>query len=232
MTFKRNYSTTTPTDSLKDRSYEYYEYRENQNSSERNLNRSTESNDISNISSRSSPFSLSSSYGRSPSSQLTSPNLLNYYYARPSRSSTPKYPLSGRSLSTGSRQSRIHHIKVELEPETLDFKRNLKKACSEDIVNDQTDKPQLKLGDLVYVDSSRGLLSGKLRYLGPTSFKEGHFAGVELDYPYGRHNGKVEGKRYFTCRNNHGLMVPCTKVFAQRRVDPSKQKNTRFADDV
>lgn len=74
-------------------------------------------------------------------------------------------------MSTGSRQPRIHHIKVELEPENLDFKRNLKKACSEDAMKDQTDKPQLKLGDLVYVDSSRGLLSGKLRYLGPTSFK-------------------------------------------------------------
>lgn len=155
-------------------------------------------------SSRSSPYSRGSS--------LTSPSLINFHYVRPSRSSTPKFTASPtpRSLSTGSRTPRIHHIKVELESDTLDFKKSLKKACSEDLKagsgeespitlrarKEEKEKPQLKLGDHVWVDSSKGLLGGKLRYLGPTKFREGHWCGVELELPYGKHDGKVEGKRF------------------------------------
>lgn len=201
VTFKRNYLTPKELD----RSYEYYyEYEKKRN--ERSLDRSTGSTaDMLDISSRSSPYSRQSS--------LTSPSLINFHYVRPSRSSTPKFTASPtpRSLSTGSRTPRIHHIRVELEPDALDFKKSLKKACSEDLKADgrereesplvtrskeEQEKPLLKLGDHVWVDSSKGLLGDKLRYLGPTKFREGHWCGVELELPYGRHDGKVEGKRY------------------------------------
>jgi len=123
-----------------------------------------------------------------------------------------------------------------VEPDSLDFKRTLKKACSEDLKDNKEikEKPLLKLGDYVYIDSSKGLLSGKLRYLGPTDFKSGHWCGVELDLPYGKHDGKVEGKRYFTCKRNYGLFAPCHKVFKQRKADPTDKpfKSTRFAEEV
>ena len=201
VTFKRNYLTPKELD----RSFEYYEY-ERQNERQ-NLNRSTGSSDV---------FTDGSLKSASPYSRLTSPSLINFHYVRPSRSSTPTFQATTRSLSTGSRQPIIHHIKVEIEPEALDFKRSLKKACSEDLKDsrdkkdsrdikdsrgnkdsnkDVNDRYELKLGDFVWVDSSIGLLSGKLRYLGPTEFKFGHWAGVELELPYGKHDGKVEGKR-------------------------------------
>ena len=99
---------------------------------------------------------------------------------------------------------------MELEGDALDFKKSLKKACSEDPKTgsgeesapltsksrDEKEKPLLKLGDHVWVDSSKGLLGGKLRFLGPTKFREGHWCGVELELPYGKHDGKVEGKRF------------------------------------
>ena len=201
VTFKRNYLTPKELD----RSYEYYyEYEKKRN--DRSLDRSTGSTaDMLDTSSRSSPYSRQSS--------LTSPSLLNFHYVRPSRSSTPKFTASPtpRSLSTGSRTPRIHHIKVELEGDALDFRKSLKKACSEDLKagsgeesplastsasRSKEEKPLLKLGDHVWVDSSKGLLGGKLRYLGPTKFREGHWCGVELELPYGKHDGKVEGKRF------------------------------------
>lgn len=44
----------------------------------------------------------------------------------------------------------------------------------------------LKLGDRVIVQSATaGTRRGYLRYLGPTEFKEGEWAGVELDQPNG-----------------------------------------------
>ena len=210
VTFKRNYLANSP---RLDRSYDYYyEYNASPSSPSRLLNRSTGSSDLD--TSRSSPFSRQSTPALTPTS-LRSPSLVNFHYVRPSRSSTPKLQSSQRSLSSGgggSRQPRIHHIKVEIEPDSLDFKRTLKKACSEDLKDgkeEPKEKPLLKLGDFVYVDSSKGLLSGKLRYLGPTEFREGnwhfslfnkavlnliffsfrnslgHWAGIELELPYG-----------------------------------------------
>lgn len=51
----------------------------------------------------------------------------------------------------------------------------------------------LKVGDRVIVSGNK---SGVLRYLGVTAFKEGVWAGVELDQPLGKNDGSVDGKRY------------------------------------
>jgi hypothetical protein len=58
---------------------------------------------------------------------------------------------------------------------------------------------------------------GYLRFLGTTSFKEGTWAGVELDLMNGKNNGSVGGVRYFTCEPNRGLFVHAAKV--KRKVD-------------
>ena len=61
---------------------------------------------------------------------------------------------------------------------------------------DGTYKPgPLRLGDKVFVNSSKGLMVGKLRYMGSTSFARGQWAGVELDEPLGKNDGQVAGRR-------------------------------------
>ncbi|KAA3674271.1 CAP-Gly domain-containing linker protein 3/4 [Paragonimus westermani] len=52
-----------------------------------------------------------------------------------------------------------------------------------------------------------------LRYIGQISFADGIWLGVELRRPRGRHDGSVAGKRYFTCRPGHGLLVRPSRVF-------------------
>ncbi|KAH8857664.1 CAP-Gly domain-containing linker protein 4 [Schistosoma japonicum] len=54
---------------------------------------------------------------------------------------------------------------------------------------------------------------GIVRYIGPITFAEGIWLGVELRKPRGRHDGCVAGKRYFTCRPGHGLLVRPSRVF-------------------
>jgi dynactin complex subunit len=54
--------------------------------------------------------------------------------------------------------------------------------------------------------------SGVIRFLGPTKFKEGIWAGIELDSPFGRNDGKINGFRYFYCPPNHGVFVHPSKV--------------------
>ena len=44
-------------------------------------------------------------------------------------------------------------------------------------------------------------------YIGPTDFEEGTWVGVELDTADGKHDGSVNGTRYFECRPGHGLFV-------------------------
>ena len=45
----------------------------------------------------------------------------------------------------------------------------------------------------------RRLDCGVLKFLGPTAFSSGRqvWCGIELDLPYGTHDGEVEGRRYF-----------------------------------
>ncbi|KAF9434926.1 hypothetical protein BGZ76_007186 [Entomortierella beljakovae] len=48
---------------------------------------------------------------------------------------------------------------------------------------------------------------GYVRYAGQTSFAPGRWVGVELDLPKGKNAGVVEGKRYFECKDKHGVFV-------------------------
>lgn len=53
---------------------------------------------------------------------------------------------------------------------------------------------------------------GVIRYIGPVEFADGVWLGVELKTPHGKHDGSVQGRRYFTCRQNHGLLVRPSRV--------------------
>ena len=75
----------------------------------------------------------------------------------------------------------------------------------------------LEIGDRVIADSSlpnQSDLVGTLRYIGPTSYKEGTWAGIELDeysldgkLQYGKNDGSVGGVRYFACKPGKGIFV-------------------------
>ncbi len=53
---------------------------------------------------------------------------------------------------------------------------------------------------------------GYLRYCGSTQFANGIWAGIELDREFGRHDGSLCGKRYFTCNKNHGVFCGLDQV--------------------
>ncbi|KAG8238872.1 hypothetical protein J437_LFUL018783 [Ladona fulva] len=48
---------------------------------------------------------------------------------------------------------------------------------------------------------------GVVKYIGQVEFAEGYWFGLEMKEQKGKHDGVVNGKRYFKCKPGHGIMV-------------------------
>lgn len=60
---------------------------------------------------------------------------------------------------------------------------------------------------------------GTIRFVCPTDFgvqgkggEGGDWIGIELDEPTGKNDGEVAGKRYFQCRQGHGVFIRPERV--------------------
>merc|ERR1711991_501496 len=54
---------------------------------------------------------------------------------------------------------------------------------------------------------SAGKQRGTIRYVGDIRGKPGKFVGVELDEPFGKNDGSIEGHKFFECAPNYGCFV-------------------------
>ncbi|XP_075905626.1 dynactin subunit 1 isoform X3 [Nelusetta ayraudi] len=68
----------------------------------------------------------------------------------------------------------------------------------------------VKVGSLVEV-IGKGQ-RGTVAYIGNTLFASGKWVGVILDEAKGKNDGTVQGKRYFTCQENHGIFVRQSQI--------------------
>ncbi|XP_046863372.1 CAP-Gly domain-containing linker protein 1-like [Xenia sp. Carnegie-2017] len=109
-----------------------------------------------------------------------------------------------------SKPNRLHKINIVSKNYTSDVSTILSES--------------LKIGDEVLVGGSK---LGILRYLGPTEFAKGEWAGVELKEPLGKNDGAVAGTRYFTCEMLYGLFAPSSKVTkSKKKVFNAKLSNS------
>ncbi|XP_078346704.1 CAP-Gly domain-containing linker protein 3-like isoform X2 [Oculina patagonica] len=67
---------------------------------------------------------------------------------------------------------------------------------------------QLTAGLSVLVNGELGVV----RYIGQAEFAEGTWLGIEMRKPVGKNDGSVNGKKYFNCKPQHGLMVRPSRV--------------------
>ncbi|KAJ3106821.1 hypothetical protein HDU97_005533 [Phlyctochytrium planicorne] len=80
------------------------------------------------------------------------------------------------------------------------------------VIVQQVLRPQFAPGDRVRVRNDDRI--GVVRYFGETSFSQGVWVGLELDdaglelIHVGKHDGMVQGVRYFSCEAGKGVFVP------------------------
>jgi len=68
----------------------------------------------------------------------------------------------------------------------------------------------MHINDKVRLSDER---TGCVRYIGSVEFAAGEWIGIALDNPFvGENDGVVNGKRYFKCSNNKGILVRREKV--------------------
>lgn len=72
---------------------------------------------------------------------------------------------------------------------------------------------------MVHLSSLSVSLNPFYRYWGTVQFSHGNWAGVELDTPNGKNDGRVAGKRYFSCKENCGLFVKRAALTLELQVD-------------
>ncbi|XP_058860001.1 dynactin subunit 1-like isoform X3 [Acipenser ruthenus] len=82
-------------------------------------------------------------------------------------------------------------------------------SSSSRMSSDGSGKP-IKVGSRVEV-IGKGY-RGTVAYIGATLFATGKWVGVILDDAKGKNDGTVQGKRYFTCEENHGIFVRQSQI--------------------
>jgi len=69
----------------------------------------------------------------------------------------------------------------------------------------KVEKKYLDVGQGVMIIHSKEMAT--IKYVGHTDFAPGIWIGLELRNPKGKHNGEVQERRYFVCKESHGVMV-------------------------
>jgi len=80
---------------------------------------------------------------------------------------------------------------------------------------------QPAVGSRVVVAGKEALGVATLRFIGTTKFRPGVWAGLEFPSAVGKNDGSVEGTRYFSCPQDHGMFVPAENLIVQQPPEPA-----------
>ena len=132
----------------------------------------------------------------------------NYRYNRAS-STTPD---GTRSTTTTTRINKDTKVPSYMMPQRPSKIITTITTTTTSLDKKQSGSP-LRLHEKVTVNTNRGMQSGVVRYMGRTEFADGQWIGIELDEPYGKNDGSVSGKRYFSKYLIKSDQINCNEIF-------------------
>eukprot|EP00042_Codosiga_hollandica_P020763 m.69051 g.69051 ORF g.69051 m.69051 type:complete len:496 (+) comp50031_c0_seq1:561-2048(+) len=120
--------------------------------------------------------------------------------------------------STPVRTTSTSSLKISITPASPDPGHTAVESPAPDAISPAALKAALtkagfKVGEIVTCSTNgKEGAKGTVRFIGTASFDSGLWIGIELRDPIGRHDGIVQGQRYFKCNANYGAMVRANKV--------------------
>ena len=105
----------------------------------------------------------------------------------------------------------------------VEFNGGLKNLYSVIKWEEEDDDDRIGLGDRVKTKHKH--IKGTVRFIGRVHYCKDIkkvYVGIECDGPFGRNNGTVKGKTYFTCRNNYGMLARVKDVEKIKKQSPIK----------
>lgn len=88
----------------------------------------------------------------------------------------------------------------------------------------------VKISQKVLVFHRGRVIPATVRYKGHLNSEQGEWVGVELDYPFGKHNGTWRGWQYFSCPAQCGLFTHASNVKFYTSVHRSRNTYRRIND--
>jgi len=110
---------------------------------------------------------------------------------------------SSRAASALSRSASVRQRGLSNDRATPDFQTSTVTVYNK--FAKKVNKKFLEVGQGVMSIPNKEM--GLVKYIGHTDFAAGIWIGLELRNPKGKHSGVVQGRRYFTCKESHGVMV-------------------------
>ncbi|KAJ8310896.1 hypothetical protein KUTeg_012761 [Tegillarca granosa] len=92
--------------------------------------------------------------------------------------------------------------KIRLKPLPPDFTHKFKMVLHHNI----------NVGQRVEVKIGYNVFRGVVKYKGAVTNRRGDWVGVSLEVPGGDNDGMVQGRRYFQCRERHGIFVRASSI--------------------
>ncbi|XP_050689682.1 CAP-Gly domain-containing linker protein 4-like isoform X2 [Eriocheir sinensis] len=152
-----------------------------------------------------------------PASLKTSQTIKPAIYPANTAMTSLNRSFSARYATSRQRQEELERAAEERRQQQVWFDPPVLQATPKAERKKRENQHWLEVGHNVLYKNIVGII----KYIGRVDFEEGVWLGVELRSAKGRHDGTVRGRRYFTSKPRHGVMVRPNKVYV-RGINGSK----------